>query len=169
MELIRQAVAAIDGELDCRCGEVAGIFGDHHVRLAVITEVGSVFAELVISVDGARAKEMMAEIGHALVGIPAEVWHIMPRSEVLTFHAQVTFEQLHAADQPVYVDADDRPSHIVLVKSLPQALVSGAATRALCGLVFSPTETGERTRTRPVCVLCAVIYAVAMNVREPHA
>ena len=138
MALISTALARVDGDVECRVGGASAELDNHEVRVEICTEVGGNSAELLIVVEGPDQLGMARSIALCLVGIPPEVWHVLPGSFGFGFHAELTLEQIYAADQPAWQTAPDRPSHIVLSRMLSPALVIGTAMRALCGLVFRP-------------------------------
>lgn len=169
MALIATALTRLEGDVECRLGSAQAALENHEVHVEICTEAGANFAELLIVVDGPDRLAMARLIALCLVGIPPEVWHVLPSSSGVAFHAELTVEQISAADQPAWQTAPNRPSHIVLSRMLPQALVIGTAMRALCGLVFSPTETGDATRSRDVCPMCTVVFAISTTLRGPTA
>jgi hypothetical protein len=167
--LLAEALGAMIGEDECQIGRAETELQDHRLGVEICAEVGGFFAELMIAVSGLQPQLMAQAIQQALVGIPPEIWQLVPDQLELTFHARLTLAQIALADQPAWQDDPNRPAHIVLERHLPQALVAGSATLALCGFVFSPTETGEGTRSREVCPLCAALYLVVTPLIAPPA
>lgn len=165
-----------------RIGSSDGVHDGWHITLQLLAESNSAVGELIvtirpvarhdagappINVDSvAQATEIMARFR----SVPPTSWHIAPSAQVLRIHCQVQVDDpaallwLSVPGDPPVADADSdgqRHAHIVRETELVESLVDGRVVRSMCGHVFVPTETGERTRARPVCTRCALVVAVA--------
>jgi hypothetical protein len=164
--LIDRAMSGLGDGVELQEGSAEGVLDDIIVRLDAYTELGGWFVDLTITLWGPCPERLALKIARSLCAMPPETWQILPRTDEFVMHAKVTLSQLEQYRQGPQAVDPDRPSHLVFQRDMPRSLVEGTAVRAWCGLVFTPTETGEPARQRSLCEVCALVYAVVKEARR---